>query len=60
MSWQIELDWLPTVVANTTRPRAEQATKEGGELATHMKRSLAQRARWMLAEHLKETTHVRG
>ena len=41
-------------VVDAVEARIEQAIYDGHVEATHYKRSLAQRARWMLAEHMKE------
>lgn len=46
------------VVDAVVQARGNLALKDVEALATHYKRSLAQRARWMLAEHMKETNHV--
>lgn len=46
------------VVDAVVQARGDLALTDVEALATHYKRSLAQRARWMLAEHMKETNHV--
>lgn len=43
------------VVDAVVQARGDLASSDGEALATHYKRSIAQRARWMLAEHMKET-----
>lgn len=51
--WRLALYWLSVTTARAIEPMVAASSVDA--LATHYKRSIAQRARWMLAEHLKET-----
>ena len=53
--WRDSLHFMSAKAMYVIEPNILAAKQAGADQATHYKRSLAQRARWMLAEHLKET-----